>query len=118
MTKLVRANKFVLDTVMYKVGEDAISDAFSRAADAADNTQVPTFQSPIQVVQPFNPRCFSVLLGEPNMDVEGNMDVEHSCVLFVGRIIFYFHGGLPTSFLYFSRRIMCEPHMEKNMKKC
>lgn len=39
MTKLVRANKFVLDTVMYKVGEDAISDAFSRAADAADNTQ-------------------------------------------------------------------------------
>ena len=41
VTKLVRANKFVLDTVMYKVGEDAISDAFSRAADAADNTQVP-----------------------------------------------------------------------------
>ena len=40
VTKLVRANKFVLDTVMYKVGEDAISDAFSRAADAADNTQV------------------------------------------------------------------------------
>lgn len=39
VTKLVRANKFVLDTVMYKVGEDAISDAFSRAADAADNTQ-------------------------------------------------------------------------------
>ncbi|CAJ1343670.1 unnamed protein product [Effrenium voratum] len=48
VTKLVRANKFVLDTVIYKVGEDAISDAFSRAADAADNTQVvlsfPTLQ--------------------------------------------------------------------------
>eukprot|EP00931_Biecheleriopsis_adriatica_P102968 TRINITY_DN77863_c0_g1_i1.p1 TRINITY_DN77863_c0_g1~~TRINITY_DN77863_c0_g1_i1.p1 ORF type:complete len:837 (-),score=198.44 TRINITY_DN77863_c0_g1_i1:63-2573(-) len=48
VTKLVRANKFVLDTVLYKVGEDAISDAFSRAADAADNTQVvlifPTLQ--------------------------------------------------------------------------
>eukprot|EP00930_Biecheleria_cincta_P037697 TRINITY_DN258_c0_g1_i6.p1 TRINITY_DN258_c0_g1~~TRINITY_DN258_c0_g1_i6.p1 ORF type:complete len:837 (-),score=197.60 TRINITY_DN258_c0_g1_i6:45-2555(-) len=48
VTKLVRANKFVLDTVVYKVGEDAISDAFSRAADAADNTQVvlifPTLQ--------------------------------------------------------------------------
>merc|ERR1712187_901889 len=40
VTKLVRANKFTLDTVLYKVGEDAISDAFSRAADASDNTQV------------------------------------------------------------------------------
>jgi len=51
VTKLVRANKFVLDTVLYKVGEDAISDAFSRAADAADNTQVvlifPTLQEEI-----------------------------------------------------------------------
>jgi len=45
VTKLVRANKFVLDTVMYKVGEDAISDAFSRAADAADNTQADGFLS-------------------------------------------------------------------------
>ena len=48
VTKLVRANKFVLDTVVYKVGEDACSEAFSRAADAADNTQVvlvfPTLQ--------------------------------------------------------------------------
>merc|ERR1711865_150581 len=48
VTKLVRANKFVLDTVLYKVGEDAISDAFSRAADASDSTQVvlifPTLQ--------------------------------------------------------------------------
>ena len=41
VTKLVRANKFVLDTVVYKVGEDACSEAFSRAADASDNTQVP-----------------------------------------------------------------------------
>lgn len=48
VTKLVRANKFVLDTVLYKVGEDAVSDAFSRAADASDNSQVvlvfPTLQ--------------------------------------------------------------------------
>jgi len=48
VTKLVRANKFTLDTVLYKVGEDAISDAFSRAADASDSTQVvlifPTLQ--------------------------------------------------------------------------
>jgi NADPH:quinone reductase-like Zn-dependent oxidoreductase/predicted esterase len=40
ITKLVRANKFTLDTVLYKVGEDAISDAFSRAADASDSAQV------------------------------------------------------------------------------
>jgi len=40
VTKLVRANKFLLDTVLYKVGEDAISDAFSRAADASDSAQV------------------------------------------------------------------------------
>merc|ERR1712151_32909 len=52
ITKLVRANKFALDTVLYKVGEDAISDAFSRAADASDNTQVvlifPTLQEELQ----------------------------------------------------------------------
>merc|ERR1719454_1798355 len=40
ITKLVRANKFVLDTVLYKVGEDAITDAFTRAADASDRAQV------------------------------------------------------------------------------
>merc|ERR1712066_1160460 len=40
ITKLVRANRFQLDTVLYKVGEDAISDAFSRAADASDSSQV------------------------------------------------------------------------------
>lgn len=40
VTKLVRANKFSLDTVLYKVGEDAISDAFSKAADASDSAQV------------------------------------------------------------------------------
>jgi predicted esterase len=40
ITKLVRANKFTLDTVLYKVGEDAISDAFTRAADASDSAQV------------------------------------------------------------------------------
>merc|ERR1719353_2289690 len=40
ITKLVRANKFVLDTVLYEVGEDAITDAFSRAADASDSAQV------------------------------------------------------------------------------
>jgi predicted esterase len=52
ITKLVRANKFNLDTVLYKVGEDAISDAFSRAADASDNAQVvlifPTLQEELQ----------------------------------------------------------------------
>merc|ERR1712190_9024 len=52
VTKLVRANKFSLDTVLYKIGEDAISDAFSRAADASDNTQVvlifPTLQEELQ----------------------------------------------------------------------
>lgn len=52
ITKLVRSNKFVLDTVLYKVGEDAISDAFSRAADPADSTQVvlifPTLQEEAQ----------------------------------------------------------------------
>jgi predicted esterase len=40
VTKLVRANKFTLDTVLYKVGEDAISDAFTKAADASDSAQV------------------------------------------------------------------------------
>lgn len=52
ITKLVRANKFTLDTVLYKVGEDAISDAFSRAADASDSAQVvlifPTLQEELQ----------------------------------------------------------------------
>jgi len=52
LTKLVRANKFTLDTVLYKVGEDAISDAFSRAADASDSAQVvlifPTLQEELQ----------------------------------------------------------------------
>merc|ERR1712110_488043 len=52
VTKLVRANKFALDTVLYKVGEDAISDAFSRAADASDSAQVvlifPTLQEEMQ----------------------------------------------------------------------
>lgn len=52
ITKLVRANKFTLDTVLYKVGEDAISDAFSRAADASDSTQVvlifPTLQEELE----------------------------------------------------------------------
>merc|ERR1712060_757970 len=52
VTKLVRSNKFALDTVLYKVGEDAISDAFSRAADASDSMQVvlifPTLQEELQ----------------------------------------------------------------------
>lgn len=52
ITKLVRANKFTLDTVLYKVGEDAISDAFSRAADASDSSQVvlifPSLQEELQ----------------------------------------------------------------------
>lgn len=52
VTKLVRSNKFALDTVLYKVGEDTISDAFSRAADASDNMQVvlifPTLQEELQ----------------------------------------------------------------------
>lgn len=52
VTKLIRNNKFTIDTVIYKVGEDAISDAFSRAADASDSSQVvlifPTLQEEIQ----------------------------------------------------------------------
>jgi NADPH:quinone reductase-like Zn-dependent oxidoreductase len=52
ITKLIRANKFTVETVLYKVGEDAISDAFSRAADSSDNTQVvlifPTLQEELQ----------------------------------------------------------------------
>jgi predicted esterase len=52
ITKLVRANKFLLDTVLYKVGEDAITDAFGRAADATDSSQVvllfPTLQEESQ----------------------------------------------------------------------
>jgi len=52
ITRLVRANKFALDTVLYKVGEDAISDAFSRAADNTDSSQVvlifPTLQEELQ----------------------------------------------------------------------
>jgi len=48
ITKLVRSNKFNLDTVLYKVGEDAITDAFARQADASDSAQVvlifPTLQ--------------------------------------------------------------------------
>merc|ERR1719310_792686 len=52
ITKLVRANKFLLETVLYKVGEDAISDAFARAADASDSAQVvllfPTLQEELQ----------------------------------------------------------------------
>merc|ERR1711967_225317 len=52
VTKLVRSNKFLLDTVLYKVGEDAIIDAFARAADASDTAQVvllfPTLQEELQ----------------------------------------------------------------------
>lgn len=52
VTKLVRANKFALETVLYKVGDDAISDAFSRAADPSDNLQVvlifPTLQEELR----------------------------------------------------------------------
>jgi len=38
--KLVRAGKFQMDTARYNVGEDSISDAFSKAADALDSSQV------------------------------------------------------------------------------
>merc|ERR1719502_2569453 len=52
VTKLVRSNKFLLDTVLYKVGEDVITDAFARAADASDSAQVvllfPTLQEELQ----------------------------------------------------------------------
>merc|ERR1711920_843739 len=55
VTKLVRANKFILDTVLYKVGEDAIGDAFSRAADSSDMAQVvlifPTLQEELTTFQ-------------------------------------------------------------------
>ncbi|CAK0801592.1 unnamed protein product [Prorocentrum cordatum] len=48
VTKLIRANKFQVDTCLYKVGEDPIGDAFSRASDASENAQVvlifPTLQ--------------------------------------------------------------------------
>eukprot|EP00747_Dinoflagellata_sp_TGD_P220719 gnl/TRDRNA2_/TRDRNA2_92640_c1_seq2.p1 gnl/TRDRNA2_/TRDRNA2_92640_c1~~gnl/TRDRNA2_/TRDRNA2_92640_c1_seq2.p1 ORF type:complete len:367 (+),score=81.50 gnl/TRDRNA2_/TRDRNA2_92640_c1_seq2:29-1102(+) len=40
VAKLVRANKFTLETVLFKVGEDKISDAFARAADEAETAQV------------------------------------------------------------------------------
>eukprot|EP00746_Dinoflagellata_sp_MGD_P000514 gnl/MRDRNA2_/MRDRNA2_100923_c0_seq1.p1 gnl/MRDRNA2_/MRDRNA2_100923_c0~~gnl/MRDRNA2_/MRDRNA2_100923_c0_seq1.p1 ORF type:complete len:838 (-),score=219.69 gnl/MRDRNA2_/MRDRNA2_100923_c0_seq1:235-2748(-) len=40
VTKLIRANKFVIDTTLFKMGSDSIADAFSKAADAADGTQV------------------------------------------------------------------------------
>jgi len=48
MTKLVRANRFNLDTMLFKVGEDAILDAFQKQMDTVDTTQVvlifPTLQ--------------------------------------------------------------------------
>merc|ERR1712187_339876 len=42
VTKLVRSNKFLLDTVVFKVGdqEQDISDYFVRASDQASNAQV------------------------------------------------------------------------------
>jgi len=40
ITKLIRANKFSVETVLYKVGEDAITDAFQRADDHTESTQV------------------------------------------------------------------------------
>mmetsp|Transcript_71536 Transcript_71536/g.165422 ORF Transcript_71536/g.165422 Transcript_71536/m.165422 type:complete len:836 (+) Transcript_71536:62-2569(+) len=52
LTKLVRANKFSLETVLYKVGEDLVSDAFLRAADATDSSTVvlifPTLQEELE----------------------------------------------------------------------
>jgi len=52
ITKLIRANKFNLECVLYKVGEDSISDAFTRAGDHSDNAQVvlcfPTLQEELQ----------------------------------------------------------------------
>jgi len=52
VTKLVRGNKFSIDTVLYKVGEDAVSDAFMRAADASNSSQVvlifPTLQEELE----------------------------------------------------------------------
>mmetsp|Transcript_9994 Transcript_9994/g.22367 ORF Transcript_9994/g.22367 Transcript_9994/m.22367 type:complete len:844 (-) Transcript_9994:86-2617(-) len=48
MTKLVRANKYNLDTLLFKVGEDSITDAFKKHMDAANGSQVvlifPTLQ--------------------------------------------------------------------------
>jgi len=40
VTKLVRANKYNMDTTLYKVGEDPVAEAFSRTADAAESTQI------------------------------------------------------------------------------
>eukprot|EP00928_Gymnodinium_smaydae_P080739 TRINITY_DN64385_c0_g1_i1.p1 TRINITY_DN64385_c0_g1~~TRINITY_DN64385_c0_g1_i1.p1 ORF type:complete len:855 (-),score=157.39 TRINITY_DN64385_c0_g1_i1:54-2618(-) len=55
VTKLVRANKFTLDTVVYKVGEDAVSEAFFRAAEKVENAQVvlafPTLQEELNLVK-------------------------------------------------------------------
>jgi len=48
LTKLVRANKFSLDSILFKVGEDDILDAFKKQTDITDTTQVvlifPTLQ--------------------------------------------------------------------------
>jgi len=60
ITKLIRANKFTLDTVLYKVGEDAISDAFARCIDASDSAQVvlifPTLAEELQFGGSEDPR--------------------------------------------------------------
>jgi len=52
ITKLIRTNKFTLETVLYKVGEDAMTDAFSSAADPTVHEQVvlifPTLQEELQ----------------------------------------------------------------------
>mmetsp|Transcript_115359 Transcript_115359/g.229980 ORF Transcript_115359/g.229980 Transcript_115359/m.229980 type:complete len:835 (-) Transcript_115359:267-2771(-) len=52
VTKLVRSNKFVLDTVLYKVGEDSMSDAFAHASDPGDSNQIvlifPTLQEELR----------------------------------------------------------------------
>jgi len=52
VTKLVRSNKFVLDTVLYKVGVDSIGDAFARASDPVDSNQIvlifPTLQEELR----------------------------------------------------------------------
>eukprot|EP00927_Polykrikos_kofoidii_P033558 TRINITY_DN28371_c0_g1_i1.p1 TRINITY_DN28371_c0_g1~~TRINITY_DN28371_c0_g1_i1.p1 ORF type:complete len:866 (-),score=175.06 TRINITY_DN28371_c0_g1_i1:253-2787(-) len=53
VTKLVRANKFSLETALCKVGQDSVSDAIARAADASSSAQVvlmfPNLEEELQI---------------------------------------------------------------------
>eukprot|EP00929_Paragymnodinium_shiwhaense_P051289 TRINITY_DN25821_c0_g1_i1.p1 TRINITY_DN25821_c0_g1~~TRINITY_DN25821_c0_g1_i1.p1 ORF type:complete len:841 (+),score=192.67 TRINITY_DN25821_c0_g1_i1:160-2682(+) len=55
ITKLVRANKFILDTQLFTVGSDSVQEAFNQAADTTSRAQVvlafPTLQEELQGAQ-------------------------------------------------------------------